>query len=268
MRTTLALIIGCLLTFAGGCGSSIHDTKGEGPLSSGLYHDAQLENQQRLAGEDHRIKPLYLSPMQAIGVGYDKAIGDPFSRLWDYMTKNTEGVAAREMIDFNSPDKRIAGTLRLVDFANARTGPYIIVYADKIARDPDYTVAAAGLRALNRCRAKGYTALFLSKLDDNEVLVRLEAADALGNIPDVAAIPALENHLQVDVSVDVRISCADALRNYKTIEVAKILVNQLDDKNFGVAWQSRQSLALITGQDFRYDQNAWLTYLSQAKDLQ
>jgi hypothetical protein len=268
MRTTLALLFGCLLTFAGGCGSSIHDTKGEGPVDPGLYHDAVAENQQRLAGEDHRLTPLYLSPMQAVGAGYDKAIGDPFSHFWDYITKDTAGIAARKAVDAYSADNRIAGTLRLADFQYARLGhPEWKGFAIS-ANDPDYAVAAAGLRALNRCRATGYTSLFLIKLEDNEPLVRLEAADALSNIPDPAAIEALKTHLEIDISVDVRISCADALRNYKTIEVAKTLVNQLDDKNFGVAWQSRQSLALITGQDFRYDQSAWLTYLTQAKDLQ
>ena len=153
--------------------------------------------------------------------------------------------------------------LRLTDFAFARRGIYLKGYA-YLARDTeDFTVRAAGLRALNRCRAQGYTPLFLQAINDDQPLVRLEAADALGNIPDPQAIPLLELHLgDIEPSLDVRVACAEALRNFHTVEVMRTLVGELEDQNFGVAWQSRQSLELLTGQDFRYDEKAWLNYLA------
>jgi hypothetical protein len=40
-------------------------------------------------------------------------------------------------------------------------------------------------------------------------------------------------------------------------------VDMLDDRNFAIAWQARQSLALISGQDYRYDKQAWLGYFAQ-----
>ena len=66
----------------------------------------------------------------------------------------------------------------------------------------------------------------------------------------------------VDEDQDVRIAAADALRHYRTLDVARTLVNQLGDRQFGVAWQANRSLIAITGQDFEYDQVQWLQYLT------
>ena len=46
------------------------------------------------------------------------------------------------------------------------------------------------------------------------------------------------------------------------VEVMRDLIEELDDQDFGVAWQARQSLELLTGQDFRYDAKAWVNYLA------
>jgi HEAT repeat protein len=70
-------------------------------------------------------------------------------------------------------------------------------------------------------------------------------------------------HLQQDASRDVRIAAADALRCYRTDEVAHALIDVLDDADFAVAWQARQSLRLMTAYDFHYDERAWLVYLSE-----
>jgi HEAT repeat protein len=97
----------------------------------------------------------------------------------------------------------------------------------------------------------------------SQALVRLEAAKALANIPDEHAERAIIDHLLHDQDKDVRIACADALRNYHTLETAQVLANALVDADFGVAWQARLSLIVMTGQDFRYDRNQWLKYLGE-----
>jgi hypothetical protein len=261
-HTILFFGVACGLAILAGCGSNIPDNYPKGAIDPGLYDKAVVTNEQRLAGEDVRVVPLYQTPLEALGAGWDALIGQPFTNLVNYITKDTAHTASREMLDPNNPDKRREGTLKLVDFEKGRQGAFLIVYAH-VATDPDYTVRAAGLRALNRSRAKGYTYLFLKSLQDDQPLVRLQAVDALGNIPDPDAINDLVDHLNNDISPDVRISCADALRNFKNGEVASALVTVLDDRNFGVAWQARQSLELISGQDFRYDKNAWLDYFAK-----
>jgi hypothetical protein len=247
-----------------GCGSSIPDSSAPGPVDPGLYSDARLDNQQRLAGEDVRVVPLYKTPFEAFGVGFDILIGHPIVHFFDYITHDSAGYAARKMADTRSPDNQREGMLRLTDFPFARHGFYIGGYA-MFARDGgDFTLRAAAIRALNRCRARGCTLLFLESLSDDQALVRLEAADALSNIPDPQAIPLLVVHMGADAepNSDVRIACTEALRNFHTVEVMRDLTDELDDQDFGVAWQARQSLEFLTGQDFRYDAKAWLNFIA------
>jgi HEAT repeats len=246
-----------------GCGSSISDSTAQGPVDRSLHRDAVLDNRQRLAGEDHRVVPLYKTPLEALGVGLDGIFVRPWAIFFDYISHDSPAYAARKMEDPNSPDLQREGMLRLADFAACRRGIYIKGYAHFAKDTEDYTVRAAAIRALNRCRATGYTSLFLEAINDDQPLVRLEAADALGNIPDPTAIPLLELHMgDIEPSLDVRVACADALRNYHTAEVMHALVGELNDQEFALAWQARQSLELLTAQDFRYDQKAWLNYLA------
>ena len=265
MRASFLVIPLALIAASGGCGSSIHDEYAPGPVSHGLYNDATLDNQQRVAGEDVRVRSYYTTPIEDLGLAMKFIFIDPFVAIYNYFDKqDTPGIAARQMLDPTSPDTRRIGMLHLADFKDFRKGTVLKLYANA-THDDDYTVRAAALRALNRSRAKGFTDTYLRCLADEEPLVRLEAAKCLGNIPDPAAIHDLIYHMQNDLSRDVRIACADALRNFKDPEGAKALVNALSDRDFGVAWQARQSLALLTGQDFRYDEKMWLNYFSSAK---
>ncbi len=103
----------------------------------------------------------------------------------------------------------------------------------------------------------------IAALGDENALVRLEATKALANVPDPAVVPVLiklVNNAAEDR--DVRIAAADALKHYRTLDVARSLAGQLAGKDFGVAWQSRQSLERLTGRDLKYDESAWLGYLT------
>jgi HEAT repeat protein len=83
-------------------------------------------------------------------------------------------------------------------------------------------------------------------------------------VPDAQAIaPLLKTVNTGSENVDVRIAAAEALRHYRSLEVARTLVNLLGERDFGLAWQARQSLRFMTSADQRYDQTAWLNYLSQ-----
>ncbi len=129
--------------------------------------------------------------------------------------------------------------------------------------DSDPAVRSMALRALNRARDKRAVPVFLAALDEKNDDIRLEAAKGLANIPDPSAMTPLMRHLDSpDENVDVRVACADALRLYRTSESAQVLVRALRDRNFGVAWQARKSLQLMTGKDYRYDPAAWLAFLS------
>jgi len=129
--------------------------------------------------------------------------------------------------------------------------------------DTEPTVRTAAIRALNRSRDEKAVAVYISALNDPDANVRLEAAKALANIPDArAGAPLMKLLDDEQQNRDVRIACADALREYKTSEVAQSLIRVLSGQDFGVAWQARQSLNLMTGQDYFYSQTAWLGYLT------
>jgi hypothetical protein len=196
----------------------------------------------------------------------------------DYASGHTPKKAVAHMDDPTNADWRRLG---IVDLATswdyARRPPYTTRYKQIAQSDPDFTVRAMAIRALNISRDKSATPIFITALDDDNELVRLEAAKALANIPDPAAVPALLRHLQGQREVaaaaagrpsiseeakDVRIAVADALRHYRTLDVARSLVTYLNESDFGVAWQSRESLRALTGRDLKYDQAAWLNYLS------
>jgi hypothetical protein len=186
--------------------------------------------------------------------------------------------AVKKMEDPVFADERRQGINRLVDTRFGKRPPYTERYAQIAQMDTDYTVRAVAIRALNRSRDKSATQVFVRGLGDDNALVRLEAAKALNRLPDPAAAPALIAHLaethatdrtspagvpeQREETRDVRIAAAEALKHYKTLDVARALVAVLDARDFGVAWQARQSLRRITGQDFGYNQAAWLTYIT------
>lgn len=199
------------------------------------------------------------NPLAAIG----HVIWSGPARLLRFTSGETPVKWATEMEDTHSPDNRREGIVNLAENRFARKDPYTKRYEQIGKSDPEYLVRGAAMRALNYSRSREGTELFVAGLDDGEALVRVEAAKALANVPVEKAVPQLIAHLQKDESRDVRIACADALRNYKTIDVARALSAVMTDRDFGVSWQARESLRLMTGHDFRYDEGAWLGYLAR-----
>ena len=77
-----------------------------------------------------------------------------------------------------------------------------------------------------------------------------------------AVQPLAQSFNSPSESKSVRLAVADALRHYRDPTVTRALIATLNGKDFGVAWQARQSLRMITGRDFRYNERAWSDHVA------
>jgi hypothetical protein len=261
------------------------------------WEDLKREDAKRLAGEGiprlaaatqpSSTQPVAIPATRPVGeaegfMEFMKQIVMAPKRLYDFWTGNTPGKYARWMEDDKSADLRRTGILKLAsDYDFARADPYTRRYWQIAQGDPDYLVRVAAIRALNRSRDRSGIPIYIKGLDDRNPLIRVESAKALANIPDETAVPALLRHLRPEIEMrgegsgaaaraervpetkDTRIAVADALRCYKTKDVARALTEALQDRQFEVAYQARRSLILMTGHDYRYDPDKWREYLSK-----
>ena len=169
----------------------------------------------------------------------------------------------RMMENTGSADDRRKGIYNLVKREFGQNEPYTRRYRQIAQSDPDATVRAAAVRALNASRDKAAVPVFITALTDKSDLVRLEAAKALSNIPDPTAAEPLSRALGNQFETrDVRVAASEALRHYRNLGVARVLAGTVGGRDFSIAWQSRWSLKILTGRDFRYDERAWLEYLT------
>jgi hypothetical protein len=249
-----------LLLITAGCFSSVDDEDYK-PFTNDKWREMIKDDQNRLKPEEQRPIQGLDNPLRIV-IG---AFAEGISWIHDLMTGHTFLQEARKLFEAN-PDHRRAGIIYVSDRTPGRHDPYLKQYDIMARADPEPSVRAMAIRALNRSRDKRAVNIFLTALEEKTDVVRLEGAKGLANIPDPSAVIPLIRHLDsADENVDVRIACADALRQYRTAEVAQALVRALRDRNLGLAWQARKSLQLMTGKDFRYDTAAWLTHLSGAK---
>jgi len=287
-RPALAALLLVLISMNTGCASLnpfapkrvVHREELAPAQWGALKHD----NAIRIQGEGiPGVKPI---PQPSTG-GMLSQIGDFFENVfWTfpkrtyeyYVLRRNPGKYARMMEDEQSADNRRTGILKLAgDFEFGRGEPYTKRYWQIAQGDPDGLVRAAAIRALNRSRDKNGQEIYLKGMDDANPLIRIESAKALANMPDPKAVPLLVKHLAPEYDVkgeggrpekaqetrDIRVVCADALRNYPDKDVAQRLVQMLREKDFEIAWQSRKSLVLLTGRDYKYDVDKWQEYLTK-----
>lgn len=235
-------------------------------LRAKLLEDEWVARGYRVGNEKGGDKVFY----SASGRGVLSVLWAPFKLLGqsiDFTFGNDKpSRAAKRMESPNSPDRRRRGINDLVRWDFALDGPYIKRYRQIAQDDPDPLVRATALRALNRARDPESRPLFIAALRARGVdntPIRLEGAKALANLPDPNAPPELIRVVtDLEEDRDVRIAAADALRYYKSLEVARALIPRLTEQDFGIAWQSRRSLRRIAGKDLGYDEAAWLAFIT------
>lgn len=213
---------------------------------------------------------------------WDRTLDQPFgfldapfvkaAHLFDDLSDVITGAPKRYALMMEEtayPDLRRKGMLELAERPFGEKPPYTTRYAQiaeeksKDGAKADYLLRASAIRALNRSREPGHTALFIQGLADESDWVRLESAKALNRLPDPQAIQPLIGVVgKADEQKDIRIAATEALQHYRKLEVARVLVGLLSDREFSLSWQAHRSLKRLTGKDLGYDDKAWLAYLT------
>lgn len=264
----LILLGGCL--FAAGCQQ--HAPAPEQMRAGGIDPSAALPPASK---DKPWVNPTYQDEASAAPLWFDYSnslsflagLFNPVITLSEstmgWLSGDRPSQAVRLLEDGASPDNRRIGMNKLAEFGFLHH-PVFNKRCRQIAQfDSDYTVRATAFRTENRARDAKASPLFIKNLDDKSEWVRLEAAKGLVNVPDMNAVaPLLRVVTDLEESRDVRVAAVDALKHYRTLEVARTLSSLLQDKSFVVAWQARRSLRYLTNRDYHYDEAAWLNYFT------
>ncbi len=186
------------------------------------------------------------------------------STLTEALSPPTPTQAAERALSDN-PDQRAQGTLLLANAPFGGGDPYIRMYEDYID-DPAPTVRAAATRALGNHGEPRHAQMIAVNLKDPQKIVRLEAARALQRVHNPEMIEPLIWSLQRDneQEVDVRAEVAQALGQYPDGRVLQQLIAALGERQLRVTHSALASLRTLTGQDFGLDRRAWLSWVQES----
>lgn len=179
------------------------------------------------------------------------------AKLKGLLTGGSATDDVRKFADPDDPDRRREGIEGLAERDFGHEEPYLKGYAMALESDPDPLVRCAAARALGQAGDPKYVPALAAALDDENAAVRWDAAVALDDVRGEEAIGPLQRTALRDESVDVRRSCARALRHYRTPRVLHTLSRALDDPSFTVRYEAHRSLVEMTGRDLGYDSYAW-----------
>jgi hypothetical protein len=181
--------------------------------------------------------------------------------------------AAAMAADAYDADDRQRGILLLSNAPWGGAEAYVELYRlglrDELAADdPDDNVRIASIRALSRLGEASDAARIAPMLDDDNWLVRWEAARALQRLHDPAVVGDVVSRVDADVEPEpeVRAAAAEALGQYAEARVLDALLLALDDRDLIVNAAARRSLRTLTGQRLGFEPAAWFAWLDETDD--
>ena len=130
-----------------------------------------------------------------------------------------------------------------------------------VQKNPVVLLRIEAAKLLGRLPTQTATQALQIASKDRESDVRLAAIRAWRDRRDAAAIEMLDEMIENDQDIDVRIQAISALGEFSDPRVAKILSSVLSDPDPAIQMQAATSLASVTGQDFGTDIQAWQRYI-------
>ena len=212
------------------------------------------------------LAPLGLAAL--IMSGGCAAAGEDISDIGRRLFPPSPTQAAQWALDTEDPDRRREGLLLLSTSRFGGEPPYVRLYREYIANDPNPIVRAVAVRALARWGDAEDATLIVSHLDpevEEDRTVRWEAARGLQRLHRPAVTRDLIEHLLDDSEAPtVRAEIARAMGQYRGDAVFQALVAVLDDPSLNVNRAARDALAGLTGANQGLEPADWLQwYVSQ-----
>ena len=184
----------------------------------------------------------------------------------DYLRGPSPQYAAEMAVDPYDADRRYRGTILLASASFAGEKVYMDLFR-KYTADQDSAVRSAAARALANHGEPDDAAFLIPLLNDEDEIVRREAARGLQRLHHPPAIPALIDKLRTtpqqgtefppEDDTQVRAEAALALGQYANPAVIEALIAALDDPQLAVNRSALMSLRTLTGQDLGYSQTEW-----------
>lgn len=177
--------------------------------------------------------------------------------------------AAEMALNLEDADKRARGTRLLANAPFGSDDIYRVMYRDYLD-DEAPLVRASAARALGNHGDPSDAERIAGMLRDPSPIVQLDAAYALQRLHNIGAIDALVSRLTPDQMIeedaDIRSRILVALGQYRSGRVAEAVIPLVSDRSLRVAHAARETLSLMTGQDFGLDRRAWSAWYTGASD--
>ncbi len=171
-----------------------------------------------------------------------------------------------QMFESEDPDLRREAIEQLSRKDRFLRGKFLEGYA-VLAGDPAPTVRSAAVRALGKGGDPKYFKQLAATLNDENAMVRWDAAVALDSVITTQAVLPLAQAALNDQNVDVRGASVRALRHYRRGDVLETLLRCMEDPQFAVRFRAGESLAELTGETGGTDPDLWRAILSKRPDL-
>jgi HEAT repeats/PBS lyase HEAT-like repeat len=194
--------------------------------------------------------------------------------ILDYLQGPTPQYAAEMAVDKYDADRRYRGTVLLASASFAGEKVYMELFRS-YTRDEDAAVRGAAARAIGNHGTPEDATYLISMLDDENEIVRREAARGLQRLHNPGAIDPLKRKLDTareaglgskpEDDAQVRAEAALALGQYGKVDVIEVLIASLDDPQLAVNRSSLASLRTLTGQDLGFSRAAWTLWMDEQK---
>jgi hypothetical protein len=204
-------------------------------------------------GRDYHLLPAVEVALNDTEKSFMTGMADAMGgaeKVFNELKKDAKGNLAflRRALRSTNREVRIQAAVML-GLLKDKADETIEAVADAVILDRDPDVRAMAARSFLGIPArKAVDSLILSLEQDPYEAARSNAAWALGECGDKAAVPALRKALS-DTDTNVRLKAASALLKLKPKEAVPELVNLLNDKSPMVRERARDALKAITGRD-------------------